>query len=144
MAIGKHRDEVVVSEGRIDVAELDSAVKDPTAGAVVTFLGTVRDHSPGKAGVTHLVYEAYNELVEEKILELVVEARQKWELIAIRVTHRLGRVEVGEASVAVVVSSAHRVQAFEAARFLIDELKRRAPIWKQEHWSGGEEWIQGA
>ncbi len=144
MAIGKHRDEVVVSEGPIDVAELGSAVKDPTAGAVVTFLGTVRDHSPGKVGVTHLVYEAYNELVEEKILEIVAEARQKWELIAIRVTHRLGPVEVGEASVAVVVSSAHRVQAFEAARFLIDELKQRAPIWKQEHWSGGEEWIQGA
>ena len=144
MAIGKDRDEVVVSEEPIDLAELGSVVQDPTAGGVVTFLGTVRNHSPGKAGVTHLVYEAYNELVEEKVLEIVAEARDKWELVAVRVSHRTGRVDVGEASVAVAVSAAHRVQAFEAARYLIDELKRRAPIWKQEHWPGGEEWIEGA
>lgn len=144
MVIGEHRDEVVVSEIQIDLNALGSAVLDPTAGGVVTFLGTVRNHSPGKAGVTHLVYEAYNEVVEEKILEIVAEARQKWDLVAVRVSHRLGHVEVGETSVGVAVSAAHRVEAFEAARYLIDELKRRAPIWKQEHWSGGEEWIEGA
>lgn len=144
MTIGEHRDEVVVSEMIIDPAELGSAVQDPTAGGVVTFLGTVRNHSPGKVGVTHLVYEAYNELVEEKILEIVAEARQKWELVAVKVGHRLGLVEVGEVSVGVAVSAAHRTEAFAAARYLIDELKRRAPIWKQEHWPGGEEWIEGA
>ena len=144
MAIGEHRDEVVVSTAEINLAELGLAVQDPTAGGVVTFLGTVRNHSPGKVGVTHLVYEAYDELVEEKILEIVTEARQKWDLVAVKVSHRLGRVEVGDASVAVAVSAAHRAQAFEAARYLIDELKRRAPIWKQEHWPGGEEWIEGA
>ena len=144
MVIGEHRDEVVVSEIQIDLNALGSAVLDPTAGGVVTFLGTVRNHSPGKAGVTHLVYEAYNELVQEKILEIVAEARDKWELVAVRVSHRTGRVDVGEASVAVAVSAAHRAQAFEAARYLIDELKLRAPIWKQEHWPGGEEWIEGA
>ena len=144
MTIGEHRDEVVVSEMVIDLAELGSAVQDPTVGGVVTFLGTVRNHSPGKVGVTHLVYEAYDELVEEKILEIVAEARQKWELVAVRVGHRLGLVEVGEVSVGVAVSAAHRTEAFAAARYLIDELKRRAPIWKQEHWPGGEEWIEGA
>ncbi len=144
MTIGEHRDEVVVSEMVIDPAELGSAVQDRTAGGVVTFLGTVRNHSPGKVGVTHLVYEAYDELVEEKILEIVAEARQKWELVAVRVGHRLGLVEVGEVSVGVAVSAAHRTEAFAAARYLIDELKRRAPIWKQEHWLGGEEWIEGA
>ena len=144
MTIGEHRDEVVVSVMVIDLAELGSAVQDPTAGGVVTFLGTVRNHSPGKVGVTHLVYEAYDELVEEKILEIVAEARQKWELVAVRVGHRLGLVEVGEVSVGVAVSAAHRTEAFAAARYLIDELKRRAPIWKQEHWPGGEEWIEGA
>ena len=144
MTIGEHRDEVVVSEMVIDPAELGSAVQDPTVGGVVTFLGTVRNHSPGKVGVTHLVYEAYDELVEEKILEIVAEARQKWELVAVRVGHRLGLVEVGEVSVGVAVSAAHRTEAFAAARYLIDELKRRAPIWKQEHWPGGEEWIEGA
>jgi molybdopterin synthase catalytic subunit len=111
---------------------------------VVSFLGTVRNHAPGKSGVSHLVYEAYLELVEAKVSELVAEARSRWPLIAVAVEHRIGRVDVGGVSVAVIVSSAHRADAFEAARFLIDELKARAPIWKQEHWEGGSEWIEGA
>lgn len=111
---------------------------------MVSFLGTVRDHSPGKDGVTHLVYEAYQELVEGKITDLVTEAAQKWPVIGVAVHHRTGRVELGESSVAVVVSAAHRVDAFDAARFLIDELKAKAPIWKQEHWDGGVEWIEGS
>ena len=78
------------------------------------------------------------------MLEIVAEARQKWVLVAVKVSHRLGQVAVGETSVGVAVSAAHRVEAFEAARYLIDELKRRAPIWKQEHWPGGDEWIEGA
>jgi molybdopterin synthase catalytic subunit len=138
------RDVVRVSESPLDAAALLDAVSDPTAGAVVSFLGTVRDHSPGKTGVTHLVYEAYLELVEAKISELVGTARSNWPLIAVAVEHRVGRVEVGEASVAVVVSSAHRTDAFAAARFLIDELKAKAPIWKQEHSSEGAEWIEGS
>ena len=140
----RHRDLVRVSESPLDPSVLLGAVSDPTAGAMVSFLGTVRDHSPGKAGVTHLVYEAYLELVESKISELVAAARGRWPLIGVAVEHRVGRVDVGEASVAVVVSSVHRVDAFEAARFLIDELKAKAPIWKQEHWAEGSEWIEGA
>lgn len=138
------RDVVRVSESALDPTALVALVSDPTAGAVVSFLGTVRDHSPGRAGVTHLVYEAYLEMVEAKIAELVVTARSTWPLIRVAVEHRVGRVDVGEASVAVVVSSAHRTDAFAAARFLIDELKAKAPIWKQEHWEGGTEWIEGA
>ena len=139
-----HRDFVRVSETPLDPAALVDLVSDPTAGAVVSFLGTVRNHAPGKSGVSHLVYEAYLELVEAKVSELVAEARSRWPLIAVAVEHRIGRVDVGGVSVAVVVSSAHRADAFEAARFLIDELKARAPIWKQEHWAGGSEWIEGA
>jgi molybdopterin synthase catalytic subunit len=135
---------VRVSELPINPAALIDAVSDPTAGAVVAFLGTVRDHSPGRPGVTHLVYEAYLEVVQDKIGELIGRARQSWPLIAVAAEHRTGLVGVGESSVAVVVSSAHRADAFEAARFLIDELKARAPIWKQEHWDGGSEWIEGA
>jgi len=135
---------VRVSETPLDPAALVDLVSDPTAGAVVSFLGTVRNHAPGKSGVSHLVYEAYLELVEAKVSELVAEARSRWPLIAVAVEHRIGRVDVGGVSVAVVVSSAHRADAFEAARFLIDELKARAPIWKQEHWAGGSEWIEGA
>jgi molybdopterin synthase catalytic subunit len=140
----KHRVEVRVSETLIDPSALLDFVSDPTAGAVVSFLGTVRDHSPGKDGVTHLVYEAYQELVEEKIAGLVAEAVQRWPVMGVAVHHRTGRVELGESSVAVVVSAAHRVDAFDAARFLIDELKAKAPIWKQEHWDGGVEWIEGS
>lgn len=144
MVNNRHRDVVRVSETPLDPGFLLDLVSDSTAGAVVSFLGIVRDHSPGKEGVTHLVYEAYEEKVEGKISELVVEARGKWPLISVAVEHRTGRVDVGEASVAVVVSSAHRADAFEAARFLIDELKAKAPIWKQEHWNQGAEWIEGS
>ncbi|MBT8165567.1 MAG: molybdenum cofactor biosynthesis protein MoaE [Acidimicrobiia bacterium] len=140
----EYRDFVRVTESPLDPAALLDLVSDPTAGAVVSFLGTVRNHAPGKSGVSHLVYEAYVEVVEEKITGLVAEARSRWPLIKVAVEHRTGRVDVGGVSVAVVVSSAHRADAFEAARFLIDELKARAPIWKQEHWEGGSEWIEGS
>ena len=133
-----------VSEASISAADLAGMVGDPAAGAVVVFLGTVRDHSPGKEGVTYLEYEAYREQVEAKIGAIVAEAQQNWPLFGVVVEHRVGRVEVGEASVGVAVSSAHRAQAFEAARYLIDELKQRAPIWKKEHWPGGAEWVEGS
>ena len=133
-----------VSEDPIDPGALADEVGRSDAGAVVVFLGTVRDHSPGKEGVTHLDYEAYREQVESKIGEIMAEAGRKWPLWAAVVEHRVGRVDVGESSVGVAVSSAHRAEAFEAARYLIDELKQRAPIWKKEHWPGGAEWVEGA
>jgi molybdopterin synthase catalytic subunit len=111
---------------------------------VVVFLGTVRDHSPGKEGITHLEYEAYREQVEDKIAEIVDEAGKNWPLLGVVVEHRVGLVDVGESSVGVAVSTAHRAEAFEAARYLIDELKQRAPIWKKEHWPGGAEWVEGS
>lgn len=116
----------------------------PDAGATALFLGTVRDHSPGKSGVTHLDYEVYPEQVEGKIGEIVDEACERWPALAVVVEHRSGRVVVGEASVGVAVASAHRSDAFEAARFIIDQLKTRAPIWKKEFWPGGEEWSHGS
>jgi len=133
-----------VSEEPIDATALASEVGRPGSGAVVVFLGTVRDHSPGRTGVTHLEYEAYREEVEGKIGEIVAEAALQWPVHVAVVEHRLGRVDVGEPSVGVAVSSPHRAEAFEAARYLIDELKRRAPIWKKEHWPGGAEWVEGA
>ncbi|MGD2061176.1 MAG: molybdenum cofactor biosynthesis protein MoaE [Acidimicrobiia bacterium] len=135
---------VSVGDSAIDGAQLVAEVGRPRAGAVVLFLGTVRDHSDGKTGVTHLEYEVYAERVEEKITEIVAEATVKWPVLATAVEHRSGRVELGEASVGVAVSSAHRADAFEAARFIIDELKQRAPIWKKEFWPGGSEWSQGS
>jgi len=119
-------------------------VSDPAAGAVILFLGTARDHSPGKTGVTHLEYEAYPEHVEAKLAEVAAEACEKWSLVRLAVEHRTGDVQVGQPSVAVAVSSAHREDAFEAGRFVIDELKKRAPIWKKEHWPGGGDWVKGS
>lgn len=135
---------VRVSEQPLNVSSCYVRVQDPRAGAAVVFSGMVRNHSPGKDGITHLEYEAYAEQVEGKIAEIVAEARGQWDVLQVVVEHRVGTVEVGEPTVVVAVSSAHRGDAFEAGRYLIDQLKERAPIWKKEHWPGGEEWVAGA
>lgn len=135
---------VSVGESPIDTAALAAEVNRPESGATVVFLGTVRDHSDGKVGVTHLDYEVYAEMVEPKIAEVVGSACAQWPVLAAAVEHRSGVVEVGQTSVGVAISSAHRADAFEAARFIIDELKRTAPIWKKEFWPGGAEWSQGS
>jgi len=135
---------VSVGDHPIDGAALLSEVNRPDSGATVLFLGTVRDHSMGKEGVTHLEYEVYVEEVEPRIAEIVTEASGRWPIQAAVVEHRSGRVDTGESSVAVAVSCAHRADAFAAARFIIDELKERAPIWKKEFWPGGAEWSQGS
>lgn len=128
----------------IDESALVASVSSPSAGATVLFLGTVRDHSKGHEGVTHLEYEAYGEHVERSIAEIVDEAVGRWPLEAVAVEHRVGTVRLEEASVAVAVSSAHRGDAFDACRYVIDELKARAPLWKKEHWPGGAEWSPGS
>ena len=131
---------VSVGDDPIDAVTLVNEVGRPDSGATVLFLGTVRDHSNSRSGVTHLEYEVYAELVEPKIREIVEEASGRWPILSAVVEHRSGTVNLGEASVAVAVSSAHREDAFATARFIIDELKTRAPIWKKEHRPGGSEW----
>jgi len=135
---------VSVGADAIDADTLVNEVGRPDSGATVLFLGTVRDHSHSRSGVTHLEYEVFAELVEPKIREIVDEAAGRWPILGAVVEHRSGTVSLGEASVAVAVSSAHREDAFAAARFIIDELKTRAPIWKKEHWPGGSEWSPGS
>jgi len=135
---------VSVGPDPIDTEALLEEVRRSGSGATVLFLGTVRDHSEGKTGVTHLDYEVYAEMVEPKISEVVSDAAARWPLLAAVVEHRSGVVSLSEASVAVAVSSAHRADAFDAAEFIIDELKQTAPIWKKEHWPGGAEWSQGS
>jgi molybdopterin synthase catalytic subunit len=113
----------------------------PASGAVVTFLGVVRDHSEGREGVRGLTYEAYEEAALARLTAVVDEARARWpEVERFAVLHRLGDIALSEASVAVVASSPHRAEAFEAARFCIDTLKETVPIWKREHWEGGSDW----
>lgn len=135
---------VTVGDEPIDGGVLIADVARPDSGATVLFLGTVRDHSEGKEGVTHLDYEVFAERVEPKIREIVDEGAARWPILSAVVEHRSGRVDLGETSVAVAVACAHRSDAFEAARYVIDELKQRAPIWKKEFWPGGSEWSPGS
>ena len=133
---------VAVTNDVIDLRAMLEKVQDDRAGASVLFSGTVRNHAPGKADISHLEYEAYTGVVEDKIAEILVEATNRWDILRICAAHRLGELRVREVSVAVAVSAAHRAESFEAARYVIDELKRRAPIWKKEHWPGGAEWVR--
>lgn len=135
---------VAIRDQPLDAAAALAEVQRPDAGAVAVFVGTVRDHSDDRSGVTHLEYEAFEERVEEAIGVIVDEALARWPILAGVVEHRIGEVELGGPAVVVAVSTAHRQDAFEAARYLIDELKSRAPLWKKEHWPGGAEWIEGA
>ena len=113
----------------------------PSSGAVVCFLGVVRDHAEGRDGVTGLSYEAYEEEAVAKLAAVAAEARNQWPVVdRVALLHRIGDLDLSETSVAVVVSSPHRPEAFEAARFCIDTLKETVPIWKREHWDGGSDW----
>jgi len=120
----------------IDTARLLAHVTRPEAGAVVLFLGTVREMTKDRRTVA-LDYEAYPEMAERKLLELEAEARRRWPLVECALVHRLGHLELAEASVAVAVSTPHRGDAFEAGKWLIDTLKEVVPIWKQENWEDG-------
>ena len=125
----------------IDYTALTESVRSSAAGAVVLFLGTVREMTAGRRTVA-LDYEGYPAMAEAKLAELEAEARGRWDLVEVAIEHRLGRLELGEISVAVAVSSPHRQQAFEAGKHVIDRLKEIVPIWKKENWSDGStEWV---
>ncbi|HEU5220111.1 MAG TPA: molybdenum cofactor biosynthesis protein MoaE [Gemmatimonadales bacterium] len=120
--------------------QLIAAVSAPPRGAIVTFLGLVRNHHGGRA-VTGLDYSAYEPMAEALCRELIAEVESKWEVQA-ALSHRLGRLQVGDAAVAIAVGGGHRDEAFAACRHLIEELKRRVPIWKREYYADGtESWV---
>jgi len=139
------RDWLVVTDDALPVAELQAWAATPRSGAVVCFTGVVRDHADGRDGVYGMTYEAYDEPARRVMAEIVVEARRRWpDVERIALLHRTGELALSEVSVAVAVSSPHRAEAFEAARYCIDALKEAAPIWKQEHWRSGSDWALGA
>ncbi len=115
-------------------------VRSDDAGAIATFTGTTRVHSRGRT-VTHLDYEAYEGMAEKVMEEIADALRAKYELTAIAIHHRIGRVTIGETSVVIAVSAPHREDALAACKDAIDELKERVPLWKKEVYEGGEEWI---
>jgi molybdopterin synthase catalytic subunit len=125
----------------IDCQRALRLVESNLAGAVVLFLGVVREMTAGRRTAS-LDYECYPDMARQKLAELEVEARRRWPIIECALIHRLGHLELTDASVAVAVSTAHRQDAFEAAKWLIDELKQVVPIWKREIWAdGGAEWV---
>ena len=131
---------IAIVRRRIDLAALDRAVRDPRAGAVVVFVGTTRNENAGRR-VRRLEYEAFASMARKEMGALAREARRRWPLRKVAMAHRIGVVPVGQASVAIAVSAGHRGEAFQACRWLIDRLKEIVPIWKKEHYRGGEVWI---
>ena len=132
---------IEITESPIDHAVITERVRSNRAGAVCTFLGTVREITGGRR-TTALSYQAYPEMASKKLAELEAEARRRWPIVELAMVHRVGDLDLGEVSVVVAVSCPHRGDAFEACRWLMDTLKEVVPIWKRERWEdGGEEWI---
>jgi molybdopterin synthase catalytic subunit len=124
----------------IDLQEVLRWVQVPEAGAVDVFIGTTRDHSDGKK-VISLEYEAYEPMALKEMEKIQKEAAARWSIQKVAIVHRIGRVEIGEASVVVAVAAAHRNETFSACRFVIDMLKKNVPIWKKELFEDGEVWV---
>lgn len=132
---------IELTDQPIDTAALVDRARNPSAGAIVLFLGTTRELTDGRHTVA-LSYEAYQEMAERRLAELENEARRRWPVVECIITHRLGSVPPAESSVAIVVSTPHRADAFAAGQWLIDSLKADVPIWKREQWADGTaEWV---
>jgi molybdopterin synthase catalytic subunit len=123
----------------IRIDPLLDVVRHPGAGAIVLFLGTVREHSRGR-DVDRLEYEAYDALARNEMTRIAAHAAERWG-VRVAMVHRVGTLSIGEISVAIAVAAPHRRDAFEAGRFAIDALKQTVPIWKKEVWASGSEWI---
>jgi len=129
-----------VVEHDIDSDALLRDVGDPAAGGTTLFVGTTRNENEGRV-VERLEYEAYEAMAVEEMRRIGDEIARRWQVVAVSMVHRVGVVPVGQASVAVAVSAAHREEAFAACRFGIDTLKATVPIWKKEYYQGGEHWV---
>ena len=125
----------------IDVEALYRAVLRDRDGAVVTFHGVVREYSDSGRAVRYLEYEAYPEMAEAQMRAIGTEIKRRWDIDDVAMVHRIGRLEIGEASVAIAVAAPHRGEAFDACEYAIDTLKATVPIWKKEVFADGEVWV---
>lgn len=125
----------------IDAQALIAAVQTPADGAVCVFYGVVREDSRNKK-VRFLEYDAYPEMAEKKMREILDEVRQRWPEQKAAIVHRIGKMGIGEASVIIAVGSPHRAESFEACHYVIDRVKEEVPIWKKEVFTDGEEWVE--
>lgn len=141
---GSHQTHVAISDAPIDAGAVVQQVTEPGAGAVVTFVGVVRGENLGRP-VEYLEYEAYAEMAEERLRQVVAEARERWPKIRqVALVHRVGHLALGEIAVLIAIGVSHRDDgAFEAARYAIDRIKEIVPVWKKEGWADGEEWLEG-
>jgi molybdopterin synthase catalytic subunit len=136
---------VKITRDPLDEATVNTLVRslaDPADGGVVIFQGVVRDNARGKR-VRYLEYDAYPEMAEQQMASIAAEVERRWHTANVALVHRIGRLEIGECSVVVVVACPHRGEAFEACRYAIDTLKTTVPIWKKEVAEDGEEWVEG-
>jgi molybdopterin synthase catalytic subunit len=132
-----------ITAAPLDVAGVAAAVSRSGDGAVATFVGLVRNHNAGRQ-VLWLDYEAYEPLALKAFQRIEMEAAEQWPGARLAIHHRTGRLEIGEASVVIASAAPHRAEAFAACRYAIERIKQIAPIWKHEHFAGGEVWIEGA
>ena len=132
---------IEITEKKIDVQKVIDAVKSPDCGAVSVFIGTVRNHSKNK-DVNALEYEVYGEMAEKMIQTIIDKIKSKWELNEVAVSHWIGKMDVGEITVAVAVSSPHRKASIPACQYAIDRLKEIVPIWKKEYDVDGASWVE--
>lgn len=131
-----------VTPDELNTAEAVAAVGSAAAGAINVFLGVVRDNNLGRR-VQYLEYDAYPSMAEKVMRELAEEAKERFGLEDCAVLHRTGRLEIGEASLLIAVSCGHRAESFEAGHWLVNEIKKKVPVWKKEVWEDGEAWIEG-
>ena len=133
---------ISITREPLDRNALVAAVSDPAVGGIVVFEGVVRNNARGKQ-IRYLEYDVYPEMAILQIRSIIAEAQRRWDVEHVAIAHRIGRLEIGEASVIVVVATPHRAEAFDACRYIIDTLKTTVPIWKKEVATNGEEWVEG-
>jgi molybdopterin synthase catalytic subunit len=133
---------VKIVETPIESHDLYNQVLKDSQGAIVTFVGVVRDNTGGKR-TDYLIYEAYKEMAENEMAKIVDEIKKKWDIEDVAILHRIGKLNIGEISVLIAVGSPHRSEAFDGCRYAIDRLKEKVPIWKKEIGEDGETWIEG-
>jgi len=133
---------IQITHEPLDREALVASITHPGIGGIVVFEGVVRDNARGKQ-VRYLEYDVYPEMAIQQIRAIITEAEKRWGVDRVAVAHRIGRLEIGETSVVVVVATPHRAEAFDACRYIIDTLKTTVPIWKKEVATNGEEWVEG-
>lgn len=130
----------LITNDPISIEQVTNKVIRREAGAINTFIGTVRELTRGKKTL-YLEYDAYQSMAEKKLAQIGSEIKEKWPNAMVAITHRIGRLEISDIAVVIAVSTPHRAHSFEASRYAIERIKEIVPIWKKEHWEDGEKWI---